>query len=67
MVCITAAGRDDAGQQWIRYSHDALQTRRYSFDLLGLEDVVVQLGDTDADGEFNLSPFAELVFVWACR
>ena len=66
-VRITAAGRDDAGQQWIRYSHDALQTHRDLDDSRGLEEVVVQLEDTDGDGEFNLSPSAELIFVWAHR
>ena len=66
-VRVTAAGRDDAGQQWIRYSHDALQTHRDSFDTSGLENVVVELEDTDGDGTLNFSPSAELVFVWAHR
>ena len=51
-----------AGDEWLRYSHDALQTD----DTKGLEEVLVMWGDVDNDGLFNFgSAGSELRFVFA--
>jgi hypothetical protein len=65
---ITAAGFDDTGRQWVRFSHDSLQTNRDASDSRGLEDWIVDLDDTDGDGYPNFgSAGRELQFVWAIR
>ena len=68
-VRVTAAGRDDAGKEWVRYSHDAFQTTANpASDSLGLENVLVELEDLDGDGTLNFGTLSrELVFVWAFR
>jgi hypothetical protein len=64
-VRLTGAWEDSAGNQWLRYAHDALQTNFDPTDSLGLETVVVQLLDLDADGIPNLgSQTRELRTVW---
>ena len=63
---LTAAFRDDAGNEFIRYTHDALQTNRDPGDTLGLESVVVELTDLDSDGLPNFGGMTrELHCVWA--
>ncbi len=65
-VRITAAFEDDAGRQWIRYAHDALQTHRDLTDTRGLENVVVEFVDLDGDGLPNFGAVSsELRLVWA--
>lgn len=49
VVRVTGCGKR-FGIPWLRYSHDAQQCN----DASGLEDVIVDLSDPDADGRFNL-------------
>ncbi|MDJ0975152.1 MAG: hypothetical protein QNJ98_11875 [Planctomycetota bacterium] len=67
-VRITGAGRNEDGDPWVRYSHDARQTNSDASDTRGLENVVIELTDTDGDGRLNFgSPSREVEFAWAHR
>lgn len=66
MVRVTGAKVDDAGSEWMRYTHDALQTGSDPTDTLGLETVWVELDDLDGDGMLNLGAVGrELRILWA--
>ncbi len=66
MVRVTGAKVDDAGNEWMRYTHDRLQTGSDPADTQGLETVWVRLSDLDGDGILNLGAVArELRIVWA--
>ena len=67
MVRVTGVKVDSAGNEWMRYTHDSIQTGSDPSDTQGLETVWVQLSDLDGDGILNLGAVArELRFVWAC-
>lgn len=67
MVRVTGMKIDDAGNLWMRYTHDSLQTGSDPADTLGLETVWVQLSDLDGDGLLNLGAASrELRVVCAC-
>jgi hypothetical protein len=67
MVRVTGMKTDDAGNRWMRYTHDRLQTGSDPTDTLGLETVWVQLSDLDGDGLLNLGAVSrELRVVCAC-
>ncbi len=64
-VRVTGCGKA-AGSEWIRYSHDALQTNDDPKDANGLEHVLVYPSDLNNDGFLNFdSQGRELEFVLA--
>lgn len=66
MVRVTGVKVDNAGNEWMRYTHDRLQTGSDPSDTQGLETVWVQLSDLDGDGILNLgTPTSELRILWA--
>jgi len=67
LVRITGVKVDSAGNEWMRYTHDSIQTGSDPSDTQGLETVWTQLSDLDGDGILNMGAVSrELRVVWAC-